>query len=160
MLFQFLSLGSVVGIVKDPGNITNETPGLRQIYKRISDKWTDLDLSLEPLMILSKEIIEAASTVLLDSDIFTKHAFSYLWKACFKIGILYPISILRQLRREAERFYDDVATELQWSHERKKNRMFEVNTEITATGTYTHTTEELELGARLAWRNSAKCIGR
>lgn len=28
------------------------------------------------------------------------------------------------------------------------------------TGTYKHTTEEIEEGARLAWRNSARCVGR
>jgi nitric-oxide synthase, bacterial len=32
--------------------------------------------------------------------------------------------------------------------------------EIAATGTYTHTREELIRGARLAWRNHARCIGR
>lgn len=32
--------------------------------------------------------------------------------------------------------------------------------EIQGTGTYTHTSEELQTGARLARQNSAKCIGR
>lgn len=31
---------------------------------------------------------------------------------------------------------------------------------IEATGTYEHTYEELAFGARVAWRNSARCIGR
>lgn len=31
---------------------------------------------------------------------------------------------------------------------------------IETTGTYTHTTEELAFGAKLAWRNSNRCIGR
>lgn len=35
-----------------------------------------------------------------------------------------------------------------------------VRAEIELTGTYRHTTEELTFGARLAWRNSARCIGR
>ena len=35
-----------------------------------------------------------------------------------------------------------------------------VSASIEATGTYTHTYEELAFGARLAWRNSARCIGR
>jgi len=39
-------------------------------------------------------------------------------------------------------------------------RMRRVRREIGATGTYRHTRAELEFGARVAWRNSARCIGR
>jgi nitric-oxide synthase len=39
-------------------------------------------------------------------------------------------------------------------------RMREVRREIAATGCYRHTAEELTFGARVAWRNSARCIGR
>jgi nitric-oxide synthase, bacterial len=39
-------------------------------------------------------------------------------------------------------------------------RIWQVRNEIDATGTYVHTWEELEFGARLAWRNAARCIGR
>ncbi|MGQ0838858.1 nitric oxide synthase oxygenase [Actinokineospora sp.] len=35
-----------------------------------------------------------------------------------------------------------------------------VRAEIELTGTYQHTTAELAFGARVAWRNSARCIGR
>lgn len=35
-----------------------------------------------------------------------------------------------------------------------------VRTEIDLTGTYQHTSAELAFGARVAWRNSARCIGR
>jgi len=35
-----------------------------------------------------------------------------------------------------------------------------VRAEIATTGTYRHTTAELTFGARVAWRNSARCIGR
>ncbi|RNH97786.1 nitric oxide synthase oxygenase [Micromonospora aurantiaca] len=35
-----------------------------------------------------------------------------------------------------------------------------VRAEIAATGTWRHTSEELTFGARVAWRNSARCIGR
>ncbi|MFB9717741.1 nitric oxide synthase oxygenase [Planobispora longispora] len=41
-----------------------------------------------------------------------------------------------------------------------KPRLREVRAEITRTGTYTHTPGELAFGARVAWRNSSKCIGR
>ncbi|MYW63020.1 nitric oxide synthase oxygenase [Streptomyces sp. SID8379] len=39
-------------------------------------------------------------------------------------------------------------------------RIAEVEAEIAATGTYTHTPRELEHGARVAWRNANRCIGR
>ncbi|MCF7548349.1 nitric oxide synthase oxygenase [Pseudonocardia sp. WMMC193] len=39
-------------------------------------------------------------------------------------------------------------------------RVDQVLAEIDATGTYRHTSDELGFGARVAWRNSARCIGR
>ena len=39
-------------------------------------------------------------------------------------------------------------------------RMWQVRREIEASGTYWHTPAELAYGARVAWRNSARCIGR
>lgn len=39
-------------------------------------------------------------------------------------------------------------------------RLREVLTEIDRSGTYVHTTRELEFGARVAWRNASRCIGR
>jgi nitric-oxide synthase, bacterial len=39
-------------------------------------------------------------------------------------------------------------------------RLWHVRNEIETSGTYWHTPEELAFGARVAWRNSARCIGR
>jgi nitric-oxide synthase, bacterial len=39
-------------------------------------------------------------------------------------------------------------------------RLRQVRREILTTGTYWHTPEELTFGARVAWRNSSRCIGR
>lgn len=39
-------------------------------------------------------------------------------------------------------------------------RMRQVRQAVEAVGTYRHTTEELTFGARVAWRNSSRCIGR
>src|ERR1051326_3573079 len=39
-------------------------------------------------------------------------------------------------------------------------RMRQVLAEVTTDGTYRHTPLELAFGARVAWRNSARCIGR
>lgn len=51
----------------------------------------------------------------------------------------------------------------QFGKEMKKpieQRLKEIEEEIVSTGTYTHTEEELVYGAKVAWRNSNKCIGR
>lgn len=39
-------------------------------------------------------------------------------------------------------------------------RLREVRREMLATGTYRHTTDELEFGVKVAWRNSVRCVGR
>src|SRR5947209_13588705 len=39
-------------------------------------------------------------------------------------------------------------------------RLRAVHTEIAATGTYVHTGPELTFGAKVAWRNASRCIGR
>jgi len=39
-------------------------------------------------------------------------------------------------------------------------RLDAIRSEIADSGTYTHTADELTFGARLAWRNSNRCIGR
>jgi nitric-oxide synthase len=39
-------------------------------------------------------------------------------------------------------------------------RLAIVRAQIAATGTYVHTTEELSYGAKMAWRNAGRCIGR
>ncbi|MCP2251333.1 nitric-oxide synthase [Prauserella aidingensis] len=39
-------------------------------------------------------------------------------------------------------------------------RMERIRAEVERTGTYEHTYDELSFGARVAWRNSNKCIGR
>src|SRR2546430_14308312 len=39
-------------------------------------------------------------------------------------------------------------------------RLREVRAEIAATGTYVHSGAELTFGAKVAWRNAGRCIGR
>ena len=39
-------------------------------------------------------------------------------------------------------------------------RLAIVRAQIAATGTYVHTTDELSHGAKMAWRNASRCIGR
>jgi nitric-oxide synthase len=41
-----------------------------------------------------------------------------------------------------------------------EGRLAIVRAQIAATGSYVHTTEELAYGAKMAWRNASRCIGR
>ncbi|MFN5642650.1 MAG: nitric oxide synthase oxygenase [Sphingobacteriales bacterium] len=62
------------------------------------------------------------------------------------------------LKEKARVFIEEVYQELSLPFLEK--RLHEVYSEIELSGTYIHTFEELEHGARMAWRNSNRCIGR
>lgn len=62
-------------------------------------------------------------------------------------------------RREAERFVRQFHEEEPRAGDAER-RVREVLAEIDRTGTYEHTPQELAFGARVAWRNAARCIGR
>lgn len=60
---------------------------------------------------------------------------------------------------KARSFLAEAYTEL-GSGDRLPRRAEQVADEIAASGTWTPTVEELSIGAKLAWRNSNRCIGR
>ncbi|APU16276.1 MULTISPECIES: nitric oxide synthase oxygenase [Actinoalloteichus] len=60
---------------------------------------------------------------------------------------------------QAEEFLDLFEKEHDMAGALQSRRRW-IRAEIEATGTYVHTTAELVFGARVAWRNSARCIGR
>lgn len=65
----------------------------------------------------------------------------------------------QKLRERAHAFISQCYTELdrEWIID---SRLADIDREISQTGSYTHTEEELKHGARMAWRNSNRCIGR
>lgn len=63
------------------------------------------------------------------------------------------------LPQAAKEFIQSAYAELGIS-DQADSRLEDIAREISATGTYTHTRAELEHGARMAWRNSNRCIGR
>ncbi|MEV5712541.1 nitric oxide synthase oxygenase [Amycolatopsis mediterranei] len=77
---------------------------------------------------------------------------------------LYPQRVSREQNvnsAEAEEFLDRMFAEgAAEEGERFETRLAAVRAEIQETGTYRHTPAELAYGARVAWRNSARCIGR
>lgn len=71
-----------------------------------------------------------------------------------------PMLVQERLLSAARKFIDQMADELDWPETRLEKRWSAIVHEARATGSYTQTFEELEYGARLAWRNAPKCIGR
>ena len=61
---------------------------------------------------------------------------------------------------KATTFIKTMYSELNYSQEDIDKRINEVTESIQQTGTYRHTTDELIYGAKMAWRNSNRCIGR
>jgi nitric-oxide synthase, bacterial len=64
------------------------------------------------------------------------------------------------LLTEAERFIKVCYEELQKPEQEAEARIHQIKEEIERNGFYIHTFEELEHGAKMAWRNSNRCIGR
>jgi nitric oxide synthase oxygenase domain/subunit/flavodoxin/ferredoxin-NADP reductase len=85
------------------------------------------------------------------------------WRVLFsRVSRIVAEPMIQQERvlTEARTFIDQVATELGWTDAKLNKRWNEIAREVRVTGTYTHTNEELDHGAKLAWRNAPKCIGR
>ena len=76
--------------------------------------------------------------------------------------------LMRRLRRltKRERIEEAIAFIRQYHRENGLSaeacgqREREVETDLRKTGHYDHTLGELAFGARVAWRNHARCIGR
>ncbi|MCA0985064.1 nitric oxide synthase oxygenase [Halobacillus yeomjeoni] len=64
----------------------------------------------------------------------------------------------KELHQKAESFIRQYYEELGLSG--VEERLEHIHQSIRSRGTYDHTYEELEYGARVAWRNSNRCIGR
>ncbi|GAB2716455.1 nitric oxide synthase oxygenase [Paenibacillus thermoaerophilus] len=65
-----------------------------------------------------------------------------------------------QIYGQAEAFIRTCYRELGKTEAEADRRLRQIGEEIARTGTYAHTAEELTHGARMAWRNSNRCIGR
>ena len=66
----------------------------------------------------------------------------------------------KQLLQEAEEFILTCYRELNKTEQEISERIHYIQKEIENQGYYEHTFEELEYGAKMAWRNSNRCIGR
>ncbi len=73
--------------------------------------------------------------------------------------IRYPLVDPQEIAYEARSYLHLVHQERGTDHAYQE-RLIEVQAAIERTGTYVHTADELAYGARVAWRNSTRCIGR
>ena len=112
---------------------------------------------LRPLFELEEKMTANESKPVKADQLFG--AFLRLYKEVMSL-VYAPMLMQEKLVAEAKSFYRQIQEEFLWSDFTYDKRIMDVEEEISLTGTYTQTSEELEMGARLAWRNSAKCIGR
>ncbi|WP_010648007.1 nitric oxide synthase oxygenase [Oceanobacillus massiliensis] len=70
------------------------------------------------------------------------------------------MEVTMQITEEAHKFITQYYHETGKSLDGLKNRWKEIDDQIHATGAYQHTYDELVYGAKVAWRNSNRCIGR
>eukprot|EP00984_Skeletonema_dohrnii_P034576 scaffold33595_cov95-Skeletonema_dohrnii-CCMP3373.AAC.1 len=71
-------------------------------------------------------------------------------------------TMMREAMEYLELYYYERSEEMSGTNEflPKKERMAQVREAIHETGSYVHTFDELEHGARVAWRNAPKCANR
>lgn len=70
------------------------------------------------------------------------------------------IEVKWMLLTKAKKFIREMHHELGLNSSEMNSRFKQIENEINESGTYTHTAEELTYGAKIAWRNSNRCIGR
>lgn len=71
-------------------------------------------------------------------------------------------TLIREAMEFIEIYYNDRQDEMKYSNGflSKEERMVKIKKSIEETGSYEHTFDELEHGARVAWRNAPKCSNR
>jgi len=87
----------------------------------------------------------------------------HIWSALISRSVLVTTRLSfnsERLLRKAIKWSEQVAHELEWDEGYLTKRKLDIETEIRSTGSYTHTEEEIIHGSRVAWRNTAKCVGR
>ncbi|MGM0878952.1 MAG: nitric oxide synthase oxygenase [Bacillota bacterium] len=68
--------------------------------------------------------------------------------------------MINDLLKVAKEFIRSCYRELNKTEQELEYRLNEINKQILCQGFYEHTAVELEYGAKVAWRNSNRCIGR
>lgn len=135
-----------------PGNLRTELRHLASVHQVNQ-------IPTEDYAKLAGPLLETISTFGAPLTPAMRLGWEVLFRRVMRV-ISEPMAFQERLVEEARTFLDQIAAELEWSPDCRAKRWSEITHEIRATGTYTQTFEELEHGARMAWRNAPKCIGR
>lgn len=159
-LHLMMALDLIVASVSDLGTVHTAFRGtlnhLGEIHRRMGVPTYSYALVGANLMDNLQPIFQSAEKINPSIKVseYTK-AFTDLYIEVMSL-VYYPMLRQEKLVSRAKEFYKTLQPEFQWSEATLEDRLLEVETEIIATGRYTHTSEELQMGARIAWRNSAK----
>lgn len=155
-------------MVKSAGQITNEKGPFRSLIKHLGKIHLAMGIPSYAYPLLGKSIIECLEPYFDEEENRAENGakaselktfFVRLYSEVMSL-VYYPMVHQEKLLFEAQSFFQEVQTMLSWTEAQLDNRMLQVKQDIQATGTYTHTFEELQAGARLAWRNNASFINR
>lgn len=133
-------------------NIVQELRDLSQVHTNFSVPPDAYPKLVGPMMTVLKKYIP-------DFTAEQEHAWGILLNRVTNV-LRQPMINQQRILDKAKEYIDLIGGELAWDAVDSERRWAEIKREIQATGSYTHTYEELAYGAQLAWRNSAKCIGR
>ncbi len=132
---------------------------MRAELRNLSQIHTSNQIPTEDYPKLAGPLLETIGTFGKPLTPETQRGWAILFGRIIRI-ISEPMAAQERLAGAARTFLDQIAEELDWPRSRTDKRWSEITHEIRATGSYTQTFEELEYGAKLAWRNAPKCIGR
>ncbi|AUD03325.1 nitric oxide synthase oxygenase [Spirosoma pollinicola] len=133
-------------------NIVQELRDLSQIHTNFSVPPEAYPKLVGPMMSVLKKYIP-------EFTVEQEHAWEILLTRVTNV-LRQPMINQQRILAQAKDYIDQISQELAWDAADCDRRWSEIKLEIQATGSYTHTYEELAYGAQLAWRNSSKCIGR
>jgi hypothetical protein len=158
-------------IIRSASSLTTETGPFRTLMKHLGDVHLTLGVPSFAYPLIGKSIIDSLFPYMLEEEKNSadgpypakaselKAVFLRLYAEVMSL-VYAPVIRYEKTLKAAREFYDKVAVELKWGKSHLERRLIQIEKELAATGTYTQTGDEIQVGARLAWRNSAKCIGR
>ncbi|SOD94729.1 nitric oxide synthase oxygenase [Spirosoma fluviale] len=146
------AVGFLVRSLASGVDITKELRELSQIHTNFSVPPDAYPKLVEPLLTVMRKHVPGFSTE-------QEHAWVILLNRVTNV-LRQPMINQQRILTQAKEYIDQISAELTWDTVDYERRWEEIKREILATGSYTHTYEELAYGAQLAWRNASKCIGR
>ncbi len=133
-------------------DIVQELRDLSQVHTNFSVPPEAYPKLIEPMLTVMRQHIP-------DFTSAQEHAWGILLKRVTNV-LRQPMINQQRILAQAKEYIDLIGNELAWDTTDWERRWDEIKREVMATGSYTHTYEELAYGAQIAWRNSSKCVGR